>query len=71
MSNCLNNVRSQIRNKNLPYSALGQQKKESLEFCNFVSITDQLAVNHNIYRVFLSFTVIFNYFTIILIGKII
>ena len=35
------NVRSQIRNKKLPYSATGQQKKENLESWNFVSITDQ------------------------------
>ena len=71
ISNWLNNVRSQIRNKSLPYSAIGQQKKENLEFWNFFSITDQLVVNNNINRVFLSSTAIFNYFTIILMRKII
>ena len=65
------NVRSQIRNKKLPYSATGQQKKENLESWNFVSITDQLVVNHNINRVFLSSTAIFSCFTIILMRKII
>ena len=58
--NCLNNVRSQISNKNIPYLAIGHQKKENLEFWNFVSITDQLVVNRNITRVFLISTAIIN-----------
>ena len=46
----LNNVRTQIGNKNLPYLAIGQQKKETW---NFLSFTDQLVVNHSLNRVFL------------------
>ena len=32
---------------------IGQQKKETCDFWNFLSVTDQLVVNHSLNRVFL------------------